>query len=201
MTGTISAATVSAGSGPMPSTPSQTAGPYLAIGMRWEDGPYAAAPDTPGAFWLRGRLLDGKGDAVGDGMIETWQADPRGRFNHPDDPRGPATYPGFRNFGRCLTGPGGEWGIHTLKPGRVPDGAGGLQAPHINVSIFARGLLHRVVTRVYFGDEPEANNVDDVLAALPTDEARATLQARPSADGYRLDIVLQGVNETVFFAI
>ncbi len=115
-------------------TPSATVGPYLAIGLTWEDGPHAVAPDTPGAIWIRGTVFDGNGDAVPDAMVETWQADPDGRFDHPDDPRGAAAYPGFRGFGRSQTVDGGEYAICTLKPGRVPDGEGGLQAPHIDVS-------------------------------------------------------------------
>jgi protocatechuate 3,4-dioxygenase, alpha subunit len=182
-------------------TPSATVGPYLAIGLTWEDGPDAVAPDTPGAIWIRGTVFDGSGAAVPDGMVETWQADPDGRFDHPDDPRGAVARPGFRGFGRSHTVDGGEYAIRTLKPGRVPDGNGGLQAPHIDVSVFARGMLDRVVTRIYFADEAEANAEDAVLGTLPDDAARRTLIATPTDDGYRLDIHLQGDRETVFFAV
>jgi protocatechuate 3,4-dioxygenase alpha subunit len=182
-------------------TPSATVGPYLAIGLTWEDGPYAVAEGTPGAIWLRGRLFDGNGDLVPDGLIETWQADPDGRFPHPDDPRGAVTFPGFRGLGRSHTVDGGEYAVLTLKPGRVPDGEGGLQAPHVDVSVFARGLLDRVVTRIYFADEAEANAEDPVLASLPDDASRRTLIAQPTEDGYVLDIHLQGEDETVFFAV
>ena len=183
-------------------TPSATVGPYLAIGLTWADGPYAVAEGTEGAIWLRGRVFDGNGDLVPDAMIETWQADPDGRFAHPDDPRGPSTVPGFRGFGRSHTvEPPGEYAVLTLKPGRVPDGEGGLQAPHVDVSVFARGLLDRVVTRIYFADEAAANAEDVVLAGLPDDAARRTLIARPGEDGYVLDIHLQGDDETVFFAV
>jgi len=182
-------------------TPSATVGPYLAIGLTWADGPYAVAAGTPGAIWLRGRVVDGNGDVVPDAMVETWQADPDGRFPHPDDPRGAVTVPGFRGFARSDTLDGGQYAVHTLKPGPVPDGAGGLQAPHVDVSVFARGLLDRVVTRIYFADEAEANAADPVLAALPDDASRATLVARPAGDGYVLDIHLQGDDETVFFAV
>jgi protocatechuate 3,4-dioxygenase alpha subunit len=188
-------------------TPSATVGPYLAIGLTWADGQYAVAEDTEGAIWLRGRVFDGNGDLVPDAMIETWQADPEGRFDHPDAPAGERRFPGFRGFGRSHTVvPAGEYGICTLKPGRVPDGAGGLQAPHVDVSVFARGLLDRVVTRIYFADEPEANAEDDVLAGLPDDASRRTLIAQPTEDGYRLDLHLQGcadkgMDETVFFAV
>ena len=183
-------------------TPSQTVGPFLSIALRWPDGPDVVPEGTPDAVWLRGRVLDGAGEAVVDAMVETWQADPAGRFDHPDDPRGaerPAL-PGFRGFGRSETRTG-EWAIRTVKPGRVPTRDGRLQAPHVDVSVFARGLLDRVVTRIYFADEVEANRDDPVLASLPDGTARATLLATPSDDGYRLDVVLQGSDETTFFAV
>jgi protocatechuate 3,4-dioxygenase alpha subunit len=152
--------------------------------------------------WIRGRVFDGADQLVPDAMIETWQADPDGGFPSPEDPRGAASYPGFRGYARAETvSPPGEFGIFTLKPGRVPDGEGGLQAPHIDVSLFARGLLDRVVTRIYFGDEAEANAEDVVLRSLPDDPARQTLIAAPTDDGYWLDIRLQGERETVFFAV
>ena len=181
-------------------TPSQTVGPYLAIALRWPDGPYAVPEGTPGAVWLRGRVLDGEGQPVTDALVETWQADPAGRFDHPDDPRGATRWavPG-RGFGRSET-VSGEYAVLTVKPGRVPDGDGGLQAPHVDVSVFARGLLDRVVTRLYFADEAAPNAQDPVLQALP-EAARRTLLTQPTADGYRLDIVLQGDDETVFFRV
>ena len=184
-----------------PTTPSQTVGPYLGIGLVWDDGPDVVADGTPGAIWLRGLLLDGAGEPVTDALVETWQADPDGRFDHPDDPRGPVARAGFRGFGRCPTDAAGAWAVRTLKPGPLPDGEGGLQAPHVDVSVFARGLTQRLVTRLYFADEPAANAADPVLTALPDAERRATLVAAPSTDGYRFDIVLQGDHETVFFAV
>ncbi len=180
-------------------TPSSTVGPYLAIGLTWDDGAWAAAEGTPGGFWLRGRVLDGAGEAVTDALVETWQADPDGRFASPEDPRGPSSHPGFRGYARAQT-TSGEFAVFTLRPGRVPDGEGGLQAPHLDVSVFARGLLDRVVTRVYLADEAEANASDPVLSALPADR-RGTLLARPAADGYRFDVHLQGERETVFFSV
>jgi protocatechuate 3,4-dioxygenase alpha subunit len=181
-------------------TPSATVGPYLAIGLTWGDGVFAAEEGTPGGLWIRGRVFDGAGDVVPDAMVETWQADPDGGFPSPEDPRGAASYPGFRGHARAQTITG-EFGIFTLKPGRVPDGDGGLQAPHIDVSLFARGILDRVVTRIYFADEAEANAEDAVLRSLPDDDARRTLLATPTDDGYRLDFSLQGDRETVFFAV
>jgi protocatechuate 3,4-dioxygenase alpha subunit len=180
-------------------TPSATVGPYLAIGLTWPDGVWAAAEGTPHGIWVRGRVIDGAGDVVPDAMVETWQADPDGGFPSPEDPRGAASYPGFRGYARAQTATG-EYEVFTLKPGRVPDGEGGLQAPHIDVSVFARGLLDRVVTRIYFADEAQANGEDVVLAAL-SEEQRRTLIAEPTDDGYRLDFYLQGDRETVFFAV
>ncbi|WP_116450539.1 protocatechuate 3,4-dioxygenase subunit alpha [Blastococcus litoris] len=180
-------------------SPSATVGPYLAIGLSWPDGELAAAEGTPGAFWIRGRIFDGAGAVVPDAMVETWQADPDGGFPSPMDPRGAASYEGFRGYARAQTSTG-EYAVHTLKPGRVPDGEGGLQAPHIDVSVFARGLLDRVVTRIYFADEAEANAEDVVLRGLDEGQ-RATLLADKSDDGYRFDIYLQGDRETVFFAV
>ena len=153
-------------------TPSATVGPYLAIGLTWPDGIWAASEGTEGGVWIRGQVFDGADKLVPDAMIETWQADPDGGFPSPEDPRGAASYPGFRGYARAATAePAGEFGIFTVKPGRVPDGEGGLQAPHIDVSVFARGILDRVVTRIYFADEAEANAEDAVLRSLPDDGA------------------------------
>jgi protocatechuate 3,4-dioxygenase alpha subunit len=163
-------------------TPSQTVGPYFSIGLPWPDGPYVVQPSAEGAITLRGRVLDGEGAPVPDALIETWQAAPDGTFGGE-----------FRGFGRAPTSPEGEWEIVTFKPGAV-DG----QAPHVDVSVFARGLLNRVVTRIYFPDEDNAG--DPTLSAL--DEARrATLVAEAVDDGYRFDIHLQGPRETTFFTV
>jgi protocatechuate 3,4-dioxygenase alpha subunit len=180
-------------------TPSATVGPYLAIGLTWPDGIWAAAEGTEGGIWIRGQVFDGAGDVVPDAMIETWQADPDGGFPSPEDPRGAASYPGFRGYARAQTITG-RFEVFTLKPGRLPDGEGGLEAPHIDVSVFARGLLDRVVTRIYFADEAEANAEDAVLQALPEDRRR-TLIAEKTDDGYRFDVHLQGDGETVFFSV
>jgi protocatechuate 3,4-dioxygenase, alpha subunit len=180
-------------------TPSATVGPYLAIGLTWPDGIWAADEGADGGIWIRGRVFDGADHVVPDALVETWQADPDGGFASPEDPRGAASYPGFRGYARSQTLTG-EYEIFTLKPGRVPDGDGGLQAPHIDVSLFARGILDRVVTRIYFADEADANAEDVVLRDL-TEDQRRTLVATPSDDGYRLDFYLQGERETVFFAV
>lgn len=183
----------------MPSTtPSQTVGPFFALGLPWSDGPHVVDEGSAGAIRIAGRVLDGAGDPIPDALVETWQADPEGCFDHPDDPRGRC--PGFRGFGRCPTDDAGRWWVLTRKPGRVPAPGGAEQAPHIAVSILARGLLQRLVTRIYFADEPAANAADPVLAALPPAD-RATLTATPVDGGYAIDFHLQGDRETVFFGI
>lgn len=183
-------------------TPSQTVGPFLSIGLPWPDGPYVVDEADADAIVVEGVVTDGNGDPVPDALVETWQADPDGYFDHPDDPR-EKTAGGapFRGFGRCPTEPDGSYRIVTRKPGPVPAADGTPQAPHIDVSVFARGLLNRVVTRIYFGDEPSANAVDPVLSSVPA-ERRSTLVAVPDGGRrYRFDVRLQGSDETVFFAI
>jgi 3-carboxy-cis,cis-muconate cycloisomerase len=160
-------------------SPSQTVGPYLSLGLPWTDGPFVVREGTDGAVWIRGSVTDAAGDPVPDGMIETWQADPEGRFNHPDDPRGPRVEPGFRGFGRSLTGPEGDYAILTVKPGRVPAFDGGLQAPHVDVTVFARGLLKHLVTRLYFGRGVQRGG--PVLAQVTDPARRATLLAARTA--------------------
>jgi protocatechuate 3,4-dioxygenase alpha subunit len=179
-------------------TPSQTVGPFFSIGMTWEDGAFAVPEGTEGAFWIRGRVTDGEGVPVPDAVIETWQADRDGHYDHPDDPRGQGS--GFRGFARAPTDKDGTFAIHTVKPGPVPGPGGATQAPHLAMSVFARGLLNRVVTRVYFADEADLNASDPVLRDVPEDR-RATLLAEPAGDGYRFDVRLQGDDETVFFAV
>ena len=183
-------------------TPSQTVGPFFSFGLEWDDGPFAVPEGTSGAIRVGGTLLDGAGHPVPDGLIETWQADPEGRFAHPDDPRGAVVWKGFRGFARCPTDGEGRWSVLTLKPGPIPGPGDTFQAPHLAVTVLARGLLARLVTRIYFGDEKAANAADPVLGSLRGGEAeRATMIAAPVEGGYRLDIHLQGPDETVFFAI
>ena len=182
-------------------TPSQTVGPYFAIGLPWDAGPYAVERDTPGAITIAGTVYDGHGDPVPDHLIETWQADPSGAFADLHGHAGPSELDGFRGFARCGAEDGdGTFQIITVKPGAVPGPGQTVQAPHIDVSVLARGMLHRCVTRIYFADEPEANAADPVLATVPA-ERRATLLAQPTNGGYRFDIRLQGRDETVFFSV
>jgi protocatechuate 3,4-dioxygenase alpha subunit len=164
-------------------TPSQTVGPFLAIGLPWEDGPLAVAEGTPGAITITGRVVDGAGEPLPDALVETWQA---GADGH-------------RGFARCPTDASGEYHVLTVRPAALPARDGGTEAPHINVSVFARGLLDRLVTRIYFPDADE-NATDPVLASIDPDR-RATLIATAVDGGYRFDITLQGEQETVFFDV
>ncbi len=185
-------------------TPSQTVGPYFAIGLTRDRPGYpdAVAPYHADAITISGTLLDGNGEAIPDGVIEIWGADPNGRFNHPDDPRGAAVFEGFSGFARCGTDVNGHWSVRTLKPGALPAAEGdGQQAPHIVVTVHARGILHQLTTRLYFPEEAQANAADPVLQSLP-DDARATLVAELIEDGsYRFDVVVQGDGETAFFQL
>lgn len=183
-------------------TPSQTAGPYLSIGLLGGTLSNRIVDESDSrAIRISGLLLDGAGVAVSDGLVEVWQANAAGRYAHPADDRGDVPLEGgFTGFGRSGTEDGGRFEIVTLKPGRVPWGDGRLQAPHLLVGVFARGLLKRVATRMYFPDEEQANAEDPVLLGLPPD-ARATLVAIEEGGGLRFDLVLQGARQTTFFAL
>ncbi len=180
------------------STPSQTVGPFLAIVLPWPDG---ASVVNEGGVLITGRLCDGAGEPVPDGLIETWQADPNGRFDHPDDPRGAVRYNGFRGFGRCPTDADGRFAIRTLKPGALPTPDGEVEAPHLDVTVFARGLLRHLVTRLYFPDEPQANDADPVLRSLDAADRDALTAVPDGMDRLRFDIRLQGDGETPFFTV
>jgi protocatechuate 3,4-dioxygenase alpha subunit len=183
-------------------TPSQTVGPYFAIGLPWPEGPDSVAPGTAGAFTITGTVYDGAGVPIPDFLLETWQADPDGRFADLHGEGGGSQLDGFRGFARYGVETGdGSYEIHTVKPGRLRTPGGALQAPHIAVTIMARGMLKRVVTRIYFGDETAANGEDPVLARVP-EARRETVIAQPRlGGGYELDFRLQGEGETVFFAV
>ena len=175
--------------------------------LPWPDGPHVVPQGTPGAVTIVGRLYDGAGNVIPDGLIETWQAGPDGRFAHPDDPRGavPGGYHGFRGFGRCPTAPDGSYRIVTLKPGPLPAPDGSIEAPHLDVSVFARGLLDRCVTRMYFPGDPLLP-LDPIFNSVPDEKARQRLIARFDIEltqpewalGYEWDIVLRGRDATVF---
>jgi protocatechuate 3,4-dioxygenase, alpha subunit len=190
-------------------TPSQTVGPYFAYCLTPKDYDtreiFSTDLTTPAVGGERirvvGQVLDGDGVGVGDAMIEIWQADPEGRYAHPADGRARGNT-GFAGFGRAPTTGDGMFGFTTVKPGAVPGPGGKPQAPHIAVTVFARGMLKHLYTRIYFEDEA-ANAQDAILALVPDAEARRTLIARrvPSEaePTYRFDIRLQGEGETVFF--
>lgn len=187
-------------------TPSQTIGPFFHFALS-VNGCLAAAGAQGERVSLACRLLDGDGLPVPDAMIELWQADANGRYNHPEDPQGKTTDPAFWGFGRLSTDEHGACAFETIKPGRVPGWGPAMQAPHMNVSIFARGMLKRLVTRIYFAGD--AANAEDALLALVPEERRGTLMAQPrmaQADtaqpgSWTFDIHLCGEGETVFFDV
>jgi protocatechuate 3,4-dioxygenase, alpha subunit len=182
-------------------TPSQTVGPYFAIGLPYDGQEQAVRPDTPGAFKITGTIYDGEGNPIPDHVIETWQADPDGNFADLHGYGAPSKLAGFSGFARHAEEDGaGHYEFLTVKPGPVPGPNGSAQAPHIDVTVMARGMLNRVITRIYFADEAAANAEDVILNSVPQDR-QGTLLAQPVEGGYRFDIRLQGAGETVFFAV
>ena len=188
-------------------TPSQTVGPYFSMRLAAEGQNVLVTPDTAGdRIRIQGHVLDGDRKPIEDALLELWQANDAGRYNHPDDDRTDAALdPAFIGFGRCATGFGdGSYAFLTIMPGAVPAPAGGRQAPHLNIVIQARGMLNPTYTRVYFPEEAAANAVDPVLRSVPA-ERRGTLIAELIDDDalptYRFDIRYQGADETVFFDV
>jgi protocatechuate 3,4-dioxygenase alpha subunit len=204
-----------------PETASQTGGPYVHIGLAPKQagfdifennfGNVLVTPDTRGErIAIEGRVFDGSGTLVRDVLVELWQANADGRYAHPGDDRGLPVDPSFRGWGRA--GADFETGVfrfETIKPGRVPGHSGALQAPHVCLVLFARGINVGLHTRLYFGDEAEANRSDPVLTGIEWEVRRGTLVAQRSVRDdtvlYSLDIRLQdtpdGGRETVFFDI
>jgi protocatechuate 3,4-dioxygenase, alpha subunit len=184
-------------------TPSQTVGPFFRPALIDAATENLVREATRGErITIEGRVIDGDGVPVTDAMLEIWQANGEGRYDHPDDDQEKLLDPNFHGYGRAATDARGEFRFHTIKPGAVPGFEGDLQAPHINVSIFARGLLKRLVTRIYFPDEP-LNPTDAVLNSAPR-ERRATMVAAWRDATHRalhFDVILQGANETVFLDI
>ncbi len=188
---------------PYVQTPSQTAGPFFHYALPYEAGPYLVSDKVEGEhITIEGLVTDGDGLPVTDALIEIWQANSHGRYNHPEDEQDKPLDEQFGGFGRAPTDEQGMFRFYTIKPGAVPGLHNEMQAPHINICILARGVLKRIATRLYFADEAEMNRVDPVLNLVP-EERRATLIAQrdPARPAYRLDICLQGENETVFFDI
>lgn len=185
-------------------TPSQTAGPYFHLGMtETRSVRCIAGPQAKGErVWLACRVFDGVGSPVDDAVIEIWQADAEGKYNHPDDGQDKSVDSAWFGFGRMATAEDGSCEFETIKPGRVPGAGNVLQAAHLNLAIFARGRLKQLYTRIYFAGNP-ANSEDPVLALVPPPR-RETLMAHPDAvhaGHWRFDIHLQGKQETVFFDV
>lgn len=187
-------------------TPSQTVGPFFHLALdrpNWAD---LAADGAKGErIVVQGRVTDGDGAPVADACLELWQANAAGRYAHPDDNRTDKPLdPHFRGFGRASTDQDGNFRFATVRPGPVPGRGNTLQAPHIAVALFARGLLKQLYTRIYFAGEP-LNDSDPVLLSIGDPARRATLLAIPEPGStpplWHLDIVMQGLGETVFFDI
>ena len=189
-------------------TASQTVGPFFHFGLdrpEWSDltGGGSALGEK---ILIEGRVFDGDGVPVEDALIEIWQANAAGKYDHPEDEQDKPVDPHFRGFGRVSTDAEGRYRFTTVRPGPVPGRGNTLQAPHIDVTIFARGLPKRLVTRVYFADCGPANETDPVLSGIEDPALRRTLVATPVENGgaprlYHFDIVLQGDGETVFFDV
>jgi protocatechuate 3,4-dioxygenase alpha subunit len=189
----------------MKQTPSQTVGPFYALGLTQKTMNVLASEATQGEkIRIEGSVFDGDGEPVPDAMVEIWQANAYGRYNHPDDKQEKPLDPNFLGWGRSGTDKTGRFLFETIKPGPVPGPDDSVQAPHINVTVFARGMLVHAYTRIYFGDE-SSNEADPVLSSIKDKRRRQTLiAAREEQNGkpvYRFDIRLQGENETVFFDV
>jgi protocatechuate 3,4-dioxygenase, alpha subunit len=182
-------------------TTSQTVGPFFSIGLsRLYQDNLAGAGVSGERVEIAGRILDGDGKPVPDGMIEIWQANAQGKYAHPEDSQDKGIEPGFAGYGRVPSDEQGKFHFTTVKPGRVPGPGEKLQAPHLVVSVFMRGLLRRLVTRIYFPDEP--SNSEDFALNLVEPGRRSTLIARKvegNSGTLEWNVILQGPNETVFF--
>lgn len=182
-------------------TGSQTVGPYFHIGL---SGMLIPAVDSPSIecsrITIRGRIMDADRMPIPDALLETWQANAAGKYVNPEDARDKPLQAGFLGFGRVATDDHGAFSLTTIKPGRVPGPEGVLQAPHIAVSVFMRGILRQLVTRIYFPDEP--SNADDPVLRLVHPERRMTLIAKKifgNADALEWNVCCAGDHETVFF--
>lgn len=182
-------------------TPSQTVGPFFSIGFTWLDRvDLTEGSGDQQAFTIRGRVIDGDGQPVPDAVLEIWQANSSGRYAHPEDAVELVASESFWGFGRVPVNDAGEFCFCTIKPGGVAAPEGMQQAPHLAVSVFMRGLLKRLVTRIYFpGDS--GNDVDPVLAQVPASRRHTLIARAEDPPGAKLvwDVHLQGAEETVFF--
>jgi len=189
-------------------TGSQTVGPFYHFALDRKDWRDLTRKGTRGRkIHVEGRVFDGDGKPCPDAFLELWQANAAGRYNHPDDTQDRKLDPSFVGFGRTLCDAKGNYRFTTILPGPVPGRGNALQAPHIQVTLFARGLLKHLATRIYFADQADANAADPVLGLIDDEARRATLLAKPAKPGrdklpvYRFDIRLQGKGETVFFDV
>ena len=187
-------------------TPSQTVGPFYHFALNrpeWSD--LTAGGAAGQKIRIEGHIYDGEGAACPDAFLEIWQADAGGKYDHPDDAQDKKPDPKFRGFGRASADKDGVYRFTTIMPGRVPGPGNTLQAPHINVSVFARGLLKHLVTRIYFAEHAEANEIDPVLSRIEDPAVRKTIvAAKKNGSGiptYRFDVILQGKGETAFFEV
>jgi protocatechuate 3,4-dioxygenase alpha subunit len=189
----------------MQTTPSQTVGPFFSFGLTTETCSVrniAGAQAKGERVVLTCRVLDGDGVGIPDAMVEIWQADAEGIYNHPDDPQQKNCDPACTGFGRMGTNEEGICEFETVKPGHVPGANGVDQAPHLNVAVFARGMLKQLYTRTYFAGDL-ANPNDPALGLVPA-ERRGTLMAEPDSTHpghWNFDLRLQGEHETVFFDV
>lgn len=185
-------------------TAAQTVGPFFHDGLLRQGAhiPTLVTPETRGErIRIVGRVRDGAGAGVPDALVEIWQANAAGRYHHPLDTRDLPLDPTFIGFGRTGTDAAGDFWFETIRPGPVPYDGTRLQASHICVALFGRGLLNHLITRLYFADDP-ATATDPILLRVPAERRGTLLAAREEQDGatvYRFDIVLQGAGETVFF--
>ena len=187
----------------LPLTPSQTVGPFFSIGLDRLSTTDLAGADLPGErITISGRILDGDNQPVPDALLEIWQADACGNFHHPENPYQHTQIANFPGFGRIPTNALGEFRFTTIKPGQVPGPNNEAQAPHLSITIFMRGLLKHLTTRLYFSNE--STNDADFALNLIEPSRRATLVARPSPENpsaFLWDVHLQGPHETVFFDV
>ncbi|AGF73219.1 protocatechuate 3,4-dioxygenase subunit alpha [Corynebacterium halotolerans] len=186
-------------------TPSQTVGPYVHIGLTLDDSEQIVPEGTEGAVHVTTTVIDGDGNPISDAMIEVWQTGTDGVFNSPLDPRtgDQATVEGFRGLGRGMVDGTGSVTFTTLLPGAIEFEGADTEAPHLKLGVFARGMLERLYTRLYFPENEQANAADPVLNAVP-EERRHLLVAEKTGDGYRLEIVMQHddpTRETPFFRV
>ena len=182
-------------------TPFQTLGPFFDFGLVIAGGDVVADAAAAGRhITLEGIVRDGAGSPLPDALIEVWQADASGKYRNPADAGSASSDVAFDGFGRVATDADGRFSFRTVMPGRAAGPDGRRQAPHVAVGVLARGILTRLVTRIYFEDEP-SNPEDTVLSLVPAARRHTLIARRMDGDRYRFDVVLQGADETVFFDV